>query len=62
MSSAKTTIRRIVKDLPENCTLEDVQYQLYLAQKVQRGLQSIREGRGIPHTQAKQRLSKWLSK
>ncbi len=51
-----------MKDLPENCTLEDVQYQLYLAQKVQRGLQSIREGRGIPHTQAKQRLSKWLSK
>lgn len=32
MSSVKKTVLELVKQLPEHCTLDDVQYQLYVRQ------------------------------
>ena len=39
---------------------EDVMAELYFRQKVDRGLQELDEGKGIPHDQARDRLQKWL--
>ena len=44
------------------CTLEDVQYQLYVRQKVQRSLEVAAAGRTQSHAQVKKRLSKWLAR
>ena len=51
----------LVKKLPEDCTLEDVQYQLYVRQKIQRGMEAAAMGRVHTHEQVKKRLSKWLA-
>jgi hypothetical protein len=32
-------------------TLEDVQYHLYVMEKVQRGFEEVDNGKGIPHDQ-----------
>jgi predicted transcriptional regulator len=62
MSSVKREILDLVKALPDTCTLEDVQYQLYVRQKIDRGLQAAAAGRVLTHAQVKKRLSKWLER
>ena len=57
----KEHIHKLVDELPEGSpdeTLEAMQYRLYVLRKVQRGLQSIDEGRGITHEQVVERMKK----
>ncbi len=37
MGTTKDEVRRLLQKLPEDCTLEDVQYHLYVLEKVRRG-------------------------
>ena len=62
MASAKQAVRDILKQLPEDCTLEDVQYQLYVRQKLEKSRAVAAQGRLLPHEEVKKRLSKWLAK
>jgi predicted transcriptional regulator len=45
--------------LPEDCTLEDVQYHLYVLQKIERGLKDIEEGRVYTQEEVEKKMSKW---
>ena len=45
MQTAKQEVKEILAHLPEDCTLEDIQYHLYVLQKIQRGLDDARNGR-----------------
>lgn len=62
MSSVKRAVLDLVRALPDDCTLEDVQYQLYVRQKVERSMQAAAKGRVLSHEQVKKRLSKWLAR
>jgi hypothetical protein len=62
MSSVKRAVLDLVKTLPDNCTLEDVQYQLYVRQKVERSMQAAAAGHVQSHDQVKKRLGKWLAR
>ncbi len=55
-NTAKETAKRLIDDLPDEATLEDIMYELYVKQQVERGLQAIDEGRTISHEEAKRRL------
>ncbi len=44
-----------------DCTIDDVQYHLYVIASVEQGRAEIAEGKGIPHDQVKAELRrKWL--
>lgn len=58
----KKEVQTVLEKLPDDCTLEDVQYRLYVIQKVKKGLEAVDQGQGIEHEVALQRLSPWLSK
>ncbi len=45
MQTAKQEVSNLLKRLPEDCTLEDVQNHLYVLQKIERGLNDAAEGR-----------------
>jgi predicted transcriptional regulator len=62
MSSVKRAVLDLVKTLPDDCTLEDVQYQLYVRQKVDRSMKAVAAGRVRSHEQVKKRLAKWLAR
>jgi predicted transcriptional regulator len=62
VASAKQAVRDILRQLPEDCTLEDVQYQLYVRQKLEKSRAAAAQGRLLPHEEVKKRLSKWLAK
>lgn len=62
MPTTKQEVNRILKCLPDDCSLEDVQYHLYVLQKIQRGLKDAEEGRIYTQEQIKKKMSKWLGK
>lgn len=61
MQNAKREVETLLKHLPEDSTLEDIQYHLYVLEKVKRGQENIADGAGCTHEQAKERLAKWLN-
>lgn len=62
MPTTKQEVNRILKRLPDDCSLEDIQYHLYVLQKIQRGLKDAKEGRIYTQEQIKKKMSKWLGK
>jgi hypothetical protein len=61
MSTAKHEIELLLKKLPDDCSLEDVQYHLYVLEKVRRGLDEARQQGTIPQEEVEARLQKWLA-
>jgi hypothetical protein len=62
VAGAKQTVRAALKELPESCTLEDVQYQLYLRQRIEKSKAAAGEGRVVSHDEVKKRLAKWVGR
>ena len=61
MQAAKKTVQDLLDRLPDNCSLEDVLYHLYVIQKVEAGLADADAGRLIPHEQVAEELRrKWV--
>jgi len=60
MNSVKDEVREILEKLPDDASLEDVQYHIYVRQKVERGLKDIEEGRVLSQEDAERRMSRWL--
>jgi predicted transcriptional regulator len=57
----KTRVRELLERLPDDCTIEDVQYHLYVLDKIDRGLADVEAGRTISHEEVARRLrDKWL--
>ncbi len=59
MSLAKTEAIRLIESLPDDCTAEDIQYHLYVRDKVRRGLDAIERGDVASHEQVKQMVRQW---
>ena len=62
MNTAKQEVRSLLQKLPDNCTLEDIQYHLYVIEKINRGLQRIKQEGGISQQEVEKRLAKWIAK
>jgi hypothetical protein len=60
MRSLKENVEKMLQSLPDDSTIEDIQYYLYVLDKIEKGQQEIRDGKGISHEEAKARLSKWI--
>jgi predicted transcriptional regulator len=62
MDSAKDQVHQILEKLPENASLEDIQYHIYVRQKIEQGLEDAGAGRVISHDEVRRRLAKWITK
>lgn len=62
MQTAKQEVNDLLKRLPDDCTLEDVQYHLYVLQKIERGLGDAKEGRVYTQEEVEKIMAKWLEK
>lgn len=62
MPTIKQEVNRILKRLPDDCSLEDIQYHLYVLQKIQRGLKDAEAGRIYTQEQIKKMMLRWLGK
>lgn len=62
METAKQQVQEILENLPEDASLEDIQYHIYVRQKIEQGLEDVAAGRVVSHEEVQRRLAKWLSK
>ncbi|MGH8190423.1 MAG: hypothetical protein ACREP2_03150 [Rhodanobacteraceae bacterium] len=58
--SAKQEVERLLAQLPDDATLEDIQYHLYVLEKIRRGRADVASGHSYSGEQARERLSRWL--
>ena len=61
MSTPKAEVESMLQALPEETSYEDIQYHLYVLEKVKRGLQRAETEGAVSHEDAKARLGKWLA-
>jgi len=62
MQKVKEEVSRLLTRLPDDCSLEDVQYHLYVLQKIERGLKDMEEGRVYTQEEVEKRMAKWIGK
>lgn len=58
--STKQILKQLIDELPDDATIADVQYRLYIIDAVNRGREEIASGAGIPHERVAAELrAKW---
>lgn len=60
--TVKQQLKELVRRLPDNCTVDDVQYELYLLDKIRRGEAAIQRGEVLTHEQVKRRVASWRTR
>ena len=61
MSTAKAEVEALLHKLPDDCSMEDIQYHLYVIEKVRRGLERADSEGTLSQEEAEERLIKWTT-
>ena len=61
-ATAKQEVLDLLQELPEDATLEDIQYHIYVKQKIAQGLADVRAGRVVSQEEVEKRFARWLEK
>ncbi len=62
MSEAKEEVKALLDKLPDDCSLEDVQYHPYVVEKIRRGIARAENEGVLSQDEADRKLKKWTSK
>jgi hypothetical protein len=60
MGSPKKEVEALLGRLPDDCTMEEIQYHLYVLEKVRRGIESADTHPTLTQEEAEAHLSRWL--
>lgn len=47
--STKEAVLDLVQKLPDDCSLDDIQYHLYVLQTIERGKSEVTQGQTVSH-------------
>jgi hypothetical protein len=61
VNTAKDDVQSLLQKLPDDCTLEDVQYHLYVLGKIRRGIERAESEGVVSQEEAERRFAKWTS-
>ena len=62
MSTTKAEVMALLDKLPDDCSLEDVQYHLYVVEKIRRGIERAEKEGALSQNEVERKLTKWTSK
>ena len=62
MSTAKEEVRKMLDQIPDDASFEDIQYHVYVCQKIEHGLKDIEEDHLLSQEEVERRMSKWLGR
>ncbi|MHB9139516.1 MAG: hypothetical protein ACYC4Q_08940 [Victivallaceae bacterium] len=60
--TAKENLKQLIKTIPDESTFEDIQYQLFIVEKLARSREQIRNGKTHTQSEVEKRLKKWIIK
>ncbi|WP_102348276.1 hypothetical protein [Bacillus sp. Marseille-P3661] len=58
--STKEEVIKMIKNLPDDATIEDIMEELYVHAKIDKGIKELNSGTFITHDDVKEKLKKWL--
>lgn len=58
--TTKQVLQKLLDRLPDDATIEDVQYQILVLQKIRSGEEDLETGRTVPHDAVMRDLAQWL--
>ncbi|HXI84646.1 MAG TPA: hypothetical protein VNL17_11230 [Verrucomicrobiae bacterium] len=58
----KQLVLNAINDLPDDAPLSDIVERVEFLAAVQKGLDQLDQGQGIPHDEVKRQLASWLAK
>ena len=61
MSTAKAEVRELLDELPDDCTMEDIQYHLYVRNQIRQGLWSLENEPTYTQEEVEQAVARWLT-
>ncbi len=61
MPTVKEEVRRVIERLPDDVTWEDVQYSIYVLQRIERGRREAAEGKILDEDEVERRIKPWLT-
>ena len=56
----KDEVIAMLNTLPSDCTLEDIQYHIYVIEKIKKGMERAEKEGTISNEEADMRLKKWF--
>ncbi len=62
METVKHEVSRLLDRLPDDCSLEDIQYHLYVIEKIQRGIERAEKEGTVSQEDVEKRFSRWTTK
>lgn len=62
MQTAKQEVQELLQELSDDATLEDIQYRIYVRQKISQGLADVRAGRVASQAEIEKRFARWIEK
>ncbi len=62
MRTAKQEVRKLLEGLPDNSSFEDIQYHIYVREKIERGLKDVKKAHLLSQEEAERRMVKWLGR
>jgi predicted transcriptional regulator len=60
MATTKEEILQLIQKLPADVTSEDIQYHIYVREKIGKGLKDFEAGRVLSQAQVEEKMAKWL--
>jgi predicted transcriptional regulator len=58
-TAPKEEVRRLLDTLPDEASYEDIQYHIYVQQKIDTGLAAAERGDFISDDEIEQRIARW---
>jgi len=62
MRTAKQEVKKLLDQIPDAASYEEIQYHIYVRQKIERALKDVAEGRTVSQEEVERRMAKWLGK
>jgi hypothetical protein len=59
--SVRDAVISYLKTLPDDVTLEDIMYHIYVKEKILNGLKDVKDGNVVSNERAKDIIDKWQS-
>ena len=57
----KEIVLETIRALPDDCSLDEIAERIAFMAAVQKGLDQLDRGEGIPHEEIKRQLASWLT-
>jgi predicted transcriptional regulator len=56
----KEAALKLIENLPDDASLEDIMYELYFRARVERGLREVEDEKTVSHDEVMRDIAQWL--